>query len=127
MESNWIPILLDNPIFTDIHLQPLRFTWGGAFAYWVHYVRNSELFLGQRCLEIYESEYVTDQEKKEMFKDFYSGRCARRNTRTVQSCLKRVSLKRIRRWGFEINIPWGKSGTSLFMGFFSAVIFVVWA
>ena len=44
----------------------------GAFAYWVHYVRNSELFLGQRCLEIYESKYVTDQEKKEMFKEFYS-------------------------------------------------------
>ena len=43
----------------------------GAFAYWVHYVRNSELFLGQRCLEIYESEYVTDQEKKEMLKDCY--------------------------------------------------------
>ena len=43
-----------------------------AFAYWVHYVRNSELFLGQRCLEIYESKYVTDQEKKEMFKEFYS-------------------------------------------------------
>ena len=37
-----------------------------------YYVRNSELFLGKRCLEIYESEYVTDQEKKEMFKDFYS-------------------------------------------------------
>ena len=72
LKSNWNPILLDNPIFTDIHLQPLRFTWGGAFAYWVHYVRNSELFLGQRCLEIYESEYVTDKEKKEMFKDFYS-------------------------------------------------------
>ena len=44
----------------------------GAFTYWVHYVRNSELFLGQRCLEIYESKYVTDQEKKEMFKEFYS-------------------------------------------------------
>lgn len=44
----------------------------GAFAYWVHYVRNSELFLGQRCLEIYESKYVTDQEKKGMFKEFYS-------------------------------------------------------
>ena len=43
----------------------------GAFAYWVHYVHNSELFLGQRCLEIYESEYVTDQEKKEMLKDCY--------------------------------------------------------
>ena len=43
-----------------------------AFAYWVHYVRNSELFLGQRCLEIYESKYVTDQEKKGMFKEFYS-------------------------------------------------------
>jgi hypothetical protein len=41
--------------------------------------------------------------------------------------LKRVSLKRTRRWGLAINIPWGKSGISLFMGFFSAVIFVVWA
>ena len=68
-------------------------------------------------MEIYESEYVTDQEKKEMFKDFYSGRCARRNTGTVPRLyakesvktrlsfmkenfslvLKRVSLKRIRR------------------------------
>ena len=26
MESNWIPILLDNPIFIQIHLQPLRIT-----------------------------------------------------------------------------------------------------
>ena len=43
----------------------------GAFAYWVHYVRTSELFLGKRCLEIYESEYVTDKEKKEMLQDFY--------------------------------------------------------
>ncbi len=42
-----------------------------ALGYCVYYVRTSELFLGKRCLEIYESEYVTDQEKKEMFKDFY--------------------------------------------------------
>lgn len=28
--------MLDNPIFIDIHLQPLRITWGGAFALLVH-------------------------------------------------------------------------------------------
>ena len=120
MESNWIPILLDNPIFIQIHLQPLRFTWGGAFAYWVHYVRNSELFLGQRCLEIYESEYVTDQEKKEMFKDFYSvALCPkkykdspqalreriRKNEaiiyeREVQSCFKKGKFKTDKKVGF---------------------------
>lgn len=44
----------------------------GIIAYGIHYMRNSELFLGQRCLEIYESEYVTDKEKKEMLRDFYS-------------------------------------------------------
>ena len=43
----------------------------GIIAYGIHYMRNSELFLGQRRLEIYESEYVTDKEKKEMLKDFY--------------------------------------------------------
>lgn len=43
----------------------------GAHAYCMHYVRTSELFLGKRCLEIYESEYVTDKEKKEMLQDFY--------------------------------------------------------
>ena len=44
----------------------------GALAYCVHYIRSSELFLGKRCLEIYESKYVTDNEKKEMSKNFYS-------------------------------------------------------
>lgn len=43
----------------------------GAFAYWVHYVRNSELFLGKRCMDIYMSDYVTEKEKKEMLKDCY--------------------------------------------------------
>ena len=33
----------------------------GALAYCMHYVRTSELFLGKRCLEIYESGYVTDR------------------------------------------------------------------
>ena len=107
-------------LFNDIHLQPLRFTRGGAFAYWVHYVRNSELFLGQRCLEIYESEYVTDQEKKEMFKDFYSvALCPkkykdspqalreriRKNEaiiyeREVQSCFKKGKFKTDKKVGF---------------------------
>ena len=92
----------------------------GAFAYWVHYVRNSELFLGQRCLEIYESEYVTDQEKKEMFKDFYSvALCPkkykdspqalreriRKNEaiiyeREVQSCFKKGKFKTDKKVGF---------------------------
>ena len=92
----------------------------GAFAYWVHYVRNSELFLGQRCLDIYESEYVTDQEKKEMFKDFYSvALCPkkyrdspqvlreriRKNEaiiyeREVQSCFKKGKFKTDKKVGF---------------------------
>ena len=63
----------------------------GAFAYWVHYVRNSELFLGQRCLEIYESEYVTDQEKKEMFKDFYSvALCPKKYRDSPQALRERI-------------------------------------
>ena len=63
----------------------------GAFAYWVHYVRNSELFLGQRCLEIYESEYVTDQEKKEMFKDFYSvALCPKKYKDSPQALRERI-------------------------------------
>ena len=92
----------------------------GAFAYWVHYVRNSELFLGQRCLEIYESKYVTDQEKKEMFKEFYSVALypkkyqdspealrerIRKNEaiiyeREIQSCLKKGKFKTDRKVGF---------------------------
>ena len=64
---------------------------GGAFAYWVHYVRNSELFLGQRCLEIYESEYVTDKEKKEMFKDFYSvALCPKKYRDSPQALRERI-------------------------------------
>jgi hypothetical protein len=43
----------------------------GAFAYCMHYVRNSELFLGKRCMDIYISDYVTEKEKKEMLKDCY--------------------------------------------------------
>ena len=63
----------------------------GAFAYWVHYVHNSELFLGQRCLEIYESEYVTDQEKKEMFKDFYSvALCPKKYKDSPQALRERI-------------------------------------
>ena len=92
----------------------------GAFAYWVHYVRNSELFLGQRCLEIYESKYVTDQEKKEMFKEFYSVALypkkykdspealrerIRKNEaiiyeREVQSCFKKGKFKTDKKVGF---------------------------
>ena len=63
----------------------------GAFTYWVHYVRNSELFLGKRCLEIYESEYVTDQEKKEMFKDFYSvALCPKKYRDSPQALRERI-------------------------------------
>ena len=43
----------------------------GALAYCMHYVRNSELFLGKRCMDIYISDYVTEKEKKEMLKDCY--------------------------------------------------------
>ena len=41
----------------------------GALAYCIHYMRNSELFLGKRCMDIYISDYVTENEKKEMLKD----------------------------------------------------------
>ena len=68
----------------------------GAFAYWVHYVRNSELFLGQRCLEIYESEYVTDQEKREMFKDFYSvALCPKKYKDSPQALRERIRKTRL--------------------------------
>ena len=43
----------------------------GALAYCMHYVSNSELFLGKRCMDIYISDYVTEKEKKEMLKDCY--------------------------------------------------------
>ena len=57
----------------------------------MHYVRNSELFLGQRCLGIYESEYVTDQEKKEMFKDFYSvALCPKKYKDSPQALRERI-------------------------------------
>ena len=34
-------------------------------------MRNSELFLGKRCMDIYISDYVTEKEKKEMLTDCY--------------------------------------------------------
>lgn len=43
----------------------------GIIAYGIHYMRNSELFLGKRCMDIYISDYVTEKEKKEMLKDCY--------------------------------------------------------
>lgn len=92
----------------------------GIIAYGIHYMRNSELFLGQRCLEIYESECVTDKEKKEMLKDFYSvALCPkkykdspqalreriRKNEaiiyeREVQSCFKKGKFKTDKKVGF---------------------------
>ena len=81
---------------------------------------NSELFYGMRCLEIYESEYVTDQEKKEMFKDFYSVALCQKKykdspqalrerirkneaiiyERVVQSCFKKGKFKTEPKVGF---------------------------
>ena len=43
----------------------------GIIAYGIHYMRNSELFLGKGCMDIYISDYVTEKEKKEMLKDCY--------------------------------------------------------
>ena len=43
----------------------------GIIVYGIHYMRNSELFLGKRCMDIYISDYVTEKEKKEMLKVCY--------------------------------------------------------
>ena len=92
----------------------------GAFAYWVHYVRNSELFLGQRCMDICMSDYVTEKEKKEMLKDCYwiafypkkyqdSPQALRERIRKneaiiyereVQSCFKKGKFKTDKKVGF---------------------------
>ena len=34
----------------------------GIIVYGIHYMRNSELFLGKRCMDIYISDYVTEKE-----------------------------------------------------------------
>ena len=65
----------------------------GAFSYWVHYVRNSELFLGKRCLEIYESEYVTEQEKRRCSRNSTVLHCIQRNTRIVRRLYAKESVK----------------------------------
>ena len=92
----------------------------GAFSYWVHYVRNSELFLGKRCLEIYESEYVTDQEKKEMFKDFYSVALYPKKYQDSPEALRERIGKNsaiIRRRELEASIKKGKFKTDKKVGF----------
>ena len=92
----------------------------GAFAYWVHYVRNSELFLGQRCLEIYESKYVTDQEKKEMFKDFYSVALYPKKYQDSPDALRErigKNMTIIRRRELEASIKKGKFKTDKKVGF----------
>ena len=92
----------------------------GAFAYWVHYVRNSELFLGKRCLEIYESEYVTEQEKKEMFKEFYSVALYPKKYQDSPDALRERIGKNmviIRRRELEASIKKGKFKTDKKVGF----------
>ena len=54
----------------------------GIIVYGIHYMRNSELFLGKRCMDIYISDYVTEKE----------------NGNPV---LEKVSLILTRRWGFD--------------------------
>ena len=92
----------------------------GAFAYWVHYVRNSELFFGQRCLEIYKSEYVTDQEKKEMFKDFYSvALCPKKYKDSPKALRERIRKNEaiIKDREFQSHFKKGKFRTDKKVGF----------
>ena len=93
----------------------------GIIVYGIHYMRNSELFLGKRCMDVYISDYVTEKEKKEMLTDCYwiafypkkyqdSPQALReriRKNKTIikdrefQSHFKRVSLIRTRWWDFD--------------------------